>query len=136
MPIIYLHLPFCPCYVATCLIGCDLNDKMTPVYPVLSVLQDASGVVSSMSNIVTVVKKPCGICISITKWIPVVFILAVVAWSYYAYVVELCMGKLLNWVTEEWATMLQYLNIHIYCAISHFRSKTDISCSLLVQRMA
>ncbi len=33
----------------------------------------------------------CGLCIRITKWLPVVFILAVIAWSYYAFVVQLCL---------------------------------------------
>ena len=35
----------------------------------------------------------CYICISIFKWFPVVFILAITIWSYYAYVLQLCLCK-------------------------------------------
>jgi len=34
-------------------------------------------------------------CISIVKWTPVLFITAVLVWSYYAYVLQLCLCKLL-----------------------------------------
>ncbi len=29
-------------------------------------------------------------CMTFTKWIPVLFVMAVLTWSYYAYVVQLC----------------------------------------------
>ncbi|XP_037945628.1 palmitoyltransferase ZDHHC20-B isoform X2 [Teleopsis dalmanni] len=39
---------------------------------------------------------PCNTCMKALKWIPVLFIGAVIAWSYYAYVVQLCIFSIEN----------------------------------------
>jgi hypothetical protein len=49
----------------------------------------------------------CGLCIKITKWLPVVFIMCVISWSYYAFVVQLCIMTM----AELW---LQILSLFIY----------------------
>lgn len=39
-------------------------------------------------------QRNCGLCITICKWIPVVFILSVLSWGYYAYNVQLCLNNI------------------------------------------
>lgn len=51
----------------------------------------------------------CRTCINITKWMPVLFIFTVIAWSYYAFVVQLCIIAM----NQLWA---QILSLTIYHA--------------------
>ena len=36
-------------------------------------------------------RRPCLVVATVIKWIPVIFITAVIAWSYYAFVIQLCL---------------------------------------------
>lgn len=38
-------------------------------------------------------RGPCYWCFKAVKWVPVLFIVAVIGWSYYAYVIQLCFRK-------------------------------------------
>lgn len=42
------------------------------------------------------VQRNCGICISLIKWLPVLFIVSVLCWGYYAYAIQLCFFNLQN----------------------------------------
>ncbi len=39
-------------------------------------------------------QRRCNLCIQGCKWLPVLFILAVLSWGYYAFVIELCLSTL------------------------------------------
>jgi len=43
-----------------------------------------------MMSGVSVHRGACGACVRVAKWFPVLFITAIVSWSYYAFVVHLC----------------------------------------------
>lgn len=51
-------------------------------------------------NLIRAGASKCAVCIRIFKWLPVVFISAIVAWSYYAYVFQLCFSTV-NTVVEQ-----------------------------------
>lgn len=52
----------------------------------------------------------CGIFVRAAKWIPVVFISAIVVWSYYAYVVHLCILT----IESLWERILLIVLYHIF----------------------
>ena len=52
----------------------------------------------------------CGHCVRLAKWIPVVFIASIVVWSYYAYVVHLCILT----VTSNWERGLLLCLFHVF----------------------
>ncbi|XP_053965424.1 palmitoyltransferase ZDHHC20-B isoform X2 [Anastrepha ludens] len=56
---------------------------------------------------------PCASCMAALKWIPVIFISAVIAWSYYAYVVQLCLLSIDN-TFEKIVFLIFY---HIICVL-------------------
>ncbi|XP_037888491.1 palmitoyltransferase ZDHHC15 isoform X5 [Glossina fuscipes] len=64
-----------------------------------------------MSNLGERKKKTnsCAGCMRVLKWIPVLFILSIIVWSYYAYVVELCILAIDN--TAEKVIFLLFYHI-------------------------
>ncbi|XP_064543410.1 palmitoyltransferase ZDHHC20-B isoform X1 [Drosophila montana] len=59
-------------------------------------------------------KTPCGCCMSVFKWIPVLFIFAVIGWSYYAYVVELCVLKTENRVAMAFMLLFYHIALLLF----------------------
>jgi len=35
-------------------------------------------------------RGPCAWCVNAVKWVPVILIVTIIVWSYYAYVIQLC----------------------------------------------
>ena len=54
----------------------------------------------------------CGWCVALFKCIPVIVISAIVGWSYYAYVVQLCIKTV--WVDSEVAMVILLILYHIF----------------------
>ncbi|XP_047736465.1 palmitoyltransferase ZDHHC20-B isoform X1 [Hyalella azteca] len=44
---------------------------------------------SRMAPSTSYLSGPCSLCLRVAKWLPVIFIVAIVVWSYYAYVIQL-----------------------------------------------
>ncbi|XP_017959141.1 palmitoyltransferase ZDHHC15B isoform X2 [Drosophila navojoa] len=59
-------------------------------------------------------KSPCNCCLSVFKWIPVLFIFGVIAWSYYAYVVELCVLKTENGVAKIFLLFFYHIALILF----------------------
>nr|XP_016929820.1 palmitoyltransferase ZDHHC15B isoform X2 [Drosophila suzukii] len=59
-------------------------------------------------------KTPCGFCMAVFKWIPVLFITAVIAWSYYAYVVELCIRNTQNTIGMIFMLLFYHLFLTLF----------------------
>ncbi|KAH8301846.1 hypothetical protein KR059_012686 [Drosophila kikkawai] len=59
-------------------------------------------------------KTPCGFCMSVFKWIPVLFITAVIAWSYYAYVVELCIRNSENGIGMIFMLLFYHISLTLF----------------------
>lgn len=51
----------------------------------------------------------CRTCINITKWMPVLFICTVISWSYYAFVIQLCLFAM----RQVWAQILALMVYHV-----------------------
>lgn len=66
-----------------------------------------------MSNYERKKTTPCAGCLQAIKWIPVIFIGSVIVWSYYAYVVQLCILAIEN-MFEKVIFLIFY---HVICAL-------------------
>ncbi|KAM7342041.1 palmitoyltransferase ZDHHC15B isoform 2-T2 [Cochliomyia hominivorax] len=66
-----------------------------------------------MSNFERKKTTPCAGCMQAIKWVPVIFIASVIVWSYYAYVVQLCILAIEN-TFEKIIFLIFY---HIICAL-------------------
>ncbi|XP_017837759.1 palmitoyltransferase ZDHHC15B isoform X5 [Drosophila busckii] len=59
-------------------------------------------------------KTPCGCCMSVFKFIPVLFIFAVIGWSYYAYVVELCVLNTENRIAMIFMLLFYHITLVLF----------------------
>ncbi|XP_023302546.2 palmitoyltransferase ZDHHC15B isoform X2 [Lucilia cuprina] len=66
-----------------------------------------------MSNFERKKTTPCAGCMQAIKWVPVIFIASVIVWSYYAYVVQLCILAIEN-TFEKIVFLIFY---HIICVL-------------------
>ncbi|XP_049806176.1 palmitoyltransferase ZDHHC2-like isoform X6 [Schistocerca nitens] len=54
-------------------------------------------------------------CFQTVKWVPVLFIVTIVVWSYYAYVIQLCIFTVVNNVEKVFYLLLFHLLFAIFC---------------------
>lgn len=70
----------------------------------------------SSVNLPTQQHGPCYWCFRAAKWVPVLFIVAVISWSYYAYVIQLCFCK---WIFQgETIRALFLIPLHFPFSVS------------------
>lgn len=62
---------------------------------------------SQMSTSLSTTELDCCLCLKVIKWTPVIFILIIVVWSYYSYVVELCL-----YTVETTVQQVIYLTVY------------------------
>ena len=67
------------------------------------------------------IQRNCGLCIKICKWIPVLFILTVLFWGYYAYNYELCI-KAIQSVILKTIFMVVFHCLFIMCLWSYYQT--------------
>ncbi|CAG7818121.1 unnamed protein product [Allacma fusca] len=73
----------------------------------------------------------CRHCINITKWMPVLFIVTVIAWSYYAFVIQVCLITM----QETWLKILALIVYHIVTTLFLWSYwQTIFTCSSRVPR--
>ncbi|KAL1492791.1 hypothetical protein ABEB36_010980 [Hypothenemus hampei] len=60
-------------------------------------------------------KGSCLLCLKAVKWIPVLFIVTIVAWSYYAYVVQLCLITVENTLGQVFYLIFFHLFFFMLC---------------------
>jgi len=63
----------------------------------------------------------CGCCVSLFKWIPVIVISGIVSWSYYAYVVHLCIQTIESDVEKSILLILYHISITFFLS-SYWRT--------------
>ncbi len=57
-------------------------------------------------------RNGCVMCGRALQWIPVLFIVTVIVWSYYAYVVQLCVCKYIPMITtSESSELISFFNL-------------------------
>lgn len=71
-------------------------------------------------------RNSCFMCIKALKWIPVLFIVVIIAWSYYAYVIQLCILSVES-TTKMVLYLIFYHIIFLLFAWSYWRTvATDV----------
>jgi len=93
--------------------ACFCKRRKIPSYKYQYTAVDDSGIMGPPERNPTVRRRGnenggrCKPCIEFTKWLPVVFIVTVIAWSYYAFAIQLCILTM----KELW---LQIFSLTVY----------------------